>query len=296
MAKYTGFLVLQAPAKVNLHLKIAGKRADGYHDLDTVMQKLDLTDIVRLALAENPGINLSCLGTDLPEDSSNLVWKAADAFLKETGLEGKVGVRIVLEKKIPIAAGLGGGSSDAASVLKGMNRLVASGLSEDKLLILARSLGADVPFFVVSEPAVRATGIGDKMRSWPSLSGCSLLLVNPGFSVATAWVYKNFTLTRVDKDSNLSDSRKNKTGMDRFESLVNDLERVTIVRYPELGWIKQQMIARGASGALMSGSGPTVFGIFPDQSGIKRNAVVECAEYFTKKYSQGVFITRPAVK
>ncbi len=295
MVNHAESLVLRAPAKVNLYLKIVGKRADGYHDLDTVMQKLDLSDTVSLSFSENPGINLTCPGTDLPENSSNLVWKAADVFLRETGLGERFGVNIVLEKKIPIAAGLGGGSSDAASVLNGMNRLFKIGLSEDTLLDLARPLGADVPFFVVSCPAVRATGIGDKMGSWLSLSACSLLLVNPGFSVATTWVYKNFTLTRGDKDSSLSDSRKNKVDVDGFCPLFNDLETVTIKKYPELEWIKQRMLEYGASGSLMSGSGPTVFGIFPDQSGGKKSAVVECADYFKEMYPQGVFVTRPAV-
>jgi 4-diphosphocytidyl-2-C-methyl-D-erythritol kinase len=293
MCESDSSLVVQAPAKVNLTLYILGKRSDGYHDLDTVMQKLDLADTVTLSRCEKPGVQLSCPGSELPEDESNLVWKAAAAFLQETGLEKKCGVSIVLEKKIPVAAGLGGGSSDAGCVLTGMNRLFQTELTEEALLRLAKSLGADVPFFVVPHSAVRATGIGDKMNFHGSLGNCSLLLVNPGFSVSTAWVYKNFTLTRADKDSILSDSRENDSMSGPLCPLHNDLEAVTVKQYPELETIKRFMIDNGASGALMSGSGPTVFGIFPDRSGSSKDAVSNCAEKLIKKYKQGVFVTRP---
>jgi 4-diphosphocytidyl-2-C-methyl-D-erythritol kinase len=296
MSEPGNMLVVQAPAKVNLTLNILGKRSDGYHDLDTVMQKLDLADTVTLSRCERPGIQLSCPGSDLPEDETNLVWKAAAVFLQEAGLEKKCGVSIVLEKKIPVAAGLGGGSSDAGSVLTAMNRLFQAGLSEETLLRLAKSLGADVPFFVVPHSAVRATGIGDIMSPLRSLSNCSLLLVNPGFSVSTAWVYKKFTLTTVDKDSSLSDSRENESVNGQVCPLYNDLEAVTVKQYPDLEVIKRVMFDNGASGALMSGSGPTVFGVFPDQSGSTMSAVCNCAEKLIKKYGQGVFVTRPVVE
>ncbi len=286
-------LVVQAPAKVNLSLRILGKRSDGYHELDTVMQKLNLADTLTLRRLETPGIQLSCLASDLPEDDSNLVWQAAAAFFKETGIAQECGVSIILEKKIPVAAGLGGGSSDAGSVLTGLNRLFQTGLAEKTLLSLGASLGADVPFFVVSHPAVHATGIGDRMTPYDTLSNCSLLLVNPGFSVSTAWVYKNFTLTRADKDSNLSDSRKNESLNGQICPLYNDLESVTIAHYPELRDVKSCMLENGASGALMSGSGPTVFGIFPDQEGSRVSSLHECAKKLTEKYEGGVFVTRP---
>lgn len=293
MEESVNTVVIQAPAKVNLTLHILGKRRDGYHDLDSVMQKLDLTDTVTLSLCKMPGIQLSCPGSDLPEDKSNLVWKAAVSFLHEAGLESTHGVSIVLDKKIPVAAGLGGGSSDAATVLIGMNRLFKNRLTEKTLLRLAKSLGADVPFFVVPYSAVRAKGIGDRMEIHKSLSHCSVLLVNPGFSVSTAWVYENFTLTRVDKDSNLSNSSEKDAGNGEVFSLYNDLEAVTVTQYPELTSIKKFMLEHGASGALMSGSGSTVFGVFPDQSGRENDHLHECAEKLIEKYGQGVFITRP---
>ncbi len=285
-------LVVTAPAKVNLTLRILSKRADGYHELDSVMQKISLVDTVTLHRLEKPGIQLSCPDSDLPEDNSNLVWKASEAFLEETDLLDRYGVSIVLEKKIPIAAGLGGGSSDAGAVLTGLNHLFQTELPVKTLLCLAKSLGADVPFFVVPSSAVRATGIGDKMVEYKKLGNCSVLLVNPGFSVSTAWVYENFTLTRADKVSNLSDCRKNESLSELCCPLYNDLETVTIQQYPEIQTIKGVMLDNGASDALMSGSGPTVFGIFPDGDMESLN-LRKCVEKLTKKYGAGVFVTRP---
>jgi 4-diphosphocytidyl-2-C-methyl-D-erythritol kinase len=285
-------LVVSAPAKVNLSLRILGRRTDGYHDLDSVMQKISLADTVTLQRQEKPGIQLFCPDSDLPEDKSNLVWKAAEAFLDVANLRDKYGVSIILEKKIPIAAGLGGGSSDAGAVLTGLNHLFQTEIPEKTLLGVAKSLGADVPFFVVPGSSVRATGIGDKMEEHRKLEDCSLLLVNPGFSVSTAWVYENFTLTRIDKDSNLSDCRKNETFDELCCSLYNDLETVTIARYPEIQTIKETMFDNGALGALMSGSGPTVFGIFPDVVG-ENTKLHKCVEKLTEKYGAGVFVTRP---
>lgn len=286
-------VVVKAPAKVNLTLHILGKRPDGYHDLDSVMQKLDLADTLTISCCDEPGVQLSCPGSDVPEDESNLVWKAALLFLKEAGLEHTCGVSIVLEKNIPIAAGLGGGSSDAGCLLTAMNRLLRTGFSQDVLLRLARSLGADVPFFVVPHSAVRAAGIGDRMEEQEPLANCSLLLVNPGFSVSTAWVYENYTLTRVDKDSRLPDSRKNGNISGLVCPLHNDLEAVTIRQYPELETIKRFMLDNGASSALMSGSGPTVFGIFPDSAEAAKDHLRECAGKLKEKYGKGVFVTRP---
>ena len=164
---------------------------------------------------------------------------------------------------------------------------VRSGIGAAKL---AKELGADVPFFVFSEPAVRARGIGERMEMVPSLSHCLVLLVNPGFSVSTAWVFENFRLTRIDKDSSLFDSRENGALNEGDFDLFNDLETVTVDRYPEIASIKESMVKRGAAGALMSGSGPTVFGIFPDGAD---GDVQGCANQLRKRYGDGVFITKP---
>ncbi len=282
--------VLQAPAKVNLTLQILGKRADGYHELDGVMQKLDLCDTLKIQRAKSVGVSLSCPDSDLPEDESNLVFQAAVSFLHHTGFTAKCGVSIVLEKRIPIAAGLGGGSSDAGTLLCGLNRLFACKLDDEQLLGLAKPLGADVSFFVLPDIAMRAEGIGERLTRVDSLSDCSVLLVNPGFSVSTAWVYKNYSLTKTDKVSNLDgfcgSDGENEDGF----VLCNDLESVTIDHYPEIEAIKNAMLTDGASGTLMSGSGPTVFGVFPDGS---TSDVQKCADEMQRKYRAGVFVTRP---
>lgn len=290
MAESGQVLIVQAPAKVNLTLQILAKRADGYHELDSLMQKLDLFDTLRVQRLEKPGIVLRCPDSDLPEDESNLVHKAAALFLEEAGLDKDHGVSLLLEKQIPVAAGLGGGSSDAAAVLCALNQLFETPFSQKKLLELAKELGADVPFFVFPEVAVRARGIGERMEVVPSLSHCSVLLVNPGFSVSTAWVFENFRLTRADNISILSDSPGNGALNGASFGLFNDLETVTIDRYPEIASIKESMLEGGAAGTLMSGSGPTVFGVFPDNAD---GDVQECADLLREKYGDGVFVTRP---
>jgi 4-diphosphocytidyl-2-C-methyl-D-erythritol kinase len=290
MADFAQVLTVLAPAKVNLILQVLAKRSDGYHELDGIMQKLDLFDTLHIKKLRQPGISLCCLDSVLPEDETNLVYKAAVVFLREAGLESKYGVSLELEKRIPVAAGLGGGSSDAGATLSALNDLFELPLSDKKLLNLAKELGADVPFFVIPKAAVRARGIGEKMTPVASLSHCSVLLVNPGFSVSTAWAFENFRLTRADKVSNLFDSRKNGVLNGFSLELFNDLESVTIDRYPDIESIKECMLENGATNALMSGSGPTVFGVFPDDD---NGSVRECAKSLRVSYGDGVFVTRP---
>ena len=195
----SGTITLKAPAKINLTLHILARRSDGYHELLTRMQKLDLADEITLVSRQQPGISLSCSAAGVPEDESNLAWKAAAAFFNEIFPDGKYGVDIHLTKNIPVAAGLGGGSSDAGTTLKGLNSLFQAGLSEQKLIEMARPLGADVPFFASNHNAVLATGVGEKMVGVDSLKDCRVILVNPGFSVSTRWAYENYTLTRAEK-------------------------------------------------------------------------------------------------
>ncbi|MCK5436761.1 MAG: 4-(cytidine 5'-diphospho)-2-C-methyl-D-erythritol kinase [Desulfobulbaceae bacterium] len=260
-------LSLWAPAKINLFLRVIGRRPDGYHDIKTRMQKLGLADHLTISL-QNEGISLSCLGTVLPENETNLAFKAALSFCKYAGVSD--GIKIVLEKKIPVAAGLGGGSSDAAAVLKGMNKLFNTGFGPDSLIDMARPLGADVPFFVIDFSAADATGIGDRLQEIQGLENFSVVLVNPGFPVSTKWVYENFALTTQGNPYMLAPGLYSDTesgmppeGEDSSE-FFNDLESVTISRYPEVGRIKEQLLTDGAGSALMSGSGPTVFGLFAD--------------------------------
>lgn len=283
---------LSAPAKINLYLRILGKRPDGYHDLDTVMQKLDLCDFVTLSIIDEPGIVLHCPDSDLPEDSGNIVFRAALAFLAACA-DRSAGIRITLEKRIPVAAGLGGGSSDAGAVLLGLNKLLEAGFSTAELIGMARSIGADVPFFVTNYGAVRAEGIGDRMACVPSLKNYTIVLVNPGFAVSTRWAYEEYALTTAGKDSKIKNFS---VKIDRDSFLfpgVNDLERVTIARYPEIVALKHDLLDLGAASALMSGSGPTLFGLFPDESGAVSTLVPKAVRALQQQKNLKVFVTQP---
>ncbi|MCK9295358.1 MAG: 4-(cytidine 5'-diphospho)-2-C-methyl-D-erythritol kinase [Desulfobulbaceae bacterium] len=284
-----GKLHLQAPAKINLYLKVLGRRHDGYHELSSWMQKLKLADEITLSSASR-GIKLRCPGVDLAADETNLAHKAAALFFKKTGLNA--GVEIELVKKVPIAAGLGGGSSDAAAVLTGLNILFSAGLSDKELMELGLSLGADVPFFVSGYSAAIATGIGEKLEKRDSLKECWFVLVNPGFPVSTKWVFEefdraqpvNFTLTSGDNPYILG----REINGSKPEKLFNDLERVTAALYPEVSQIKKELTELGAPGALMSGSGPTVFGIFMDFG-----LAAQCAINLQHVHPGRVFLTEP---
>jgi len=284
-------LQLAAPAKVNLSLRIVGRRADGYHDLDTVMQKVNLCDLVTLSIVDEPGVFLCCPDSDLPEDSTNIAFQAARKFLEICSLD-RAGVQITLEKRIPIAAGLGGGSSDAGTVLLGLNSLFGIPLSTTRLIDLARSLGADVPFFVTNFGAVRAEGIGDRMTPIPSLRGCRIVLANPGFSVSTREVFEKYALTIGDKNSKIKNFQK-LTDQSVACAAINDLESVTLSSHPEIESLKLDFLALGASLVLMSGSGPTYFGIFPDENGVASTLVGQAVHVLQQRKNIKVFVTQP---
>lgn len=257
----TRSLHLKAPAKVNFRLDVLRRRPDGYHDLRMLMQRIDLCDELEISLLDTPGISITCDGSDLPVDNGNIVWRAAAAMLEKT--PGQVGVSIRLTKKIPIAAGLGGGSSDAAATLAGLNSLLGLNLEKAELMKMGLKLGADVPFFIFGKPAI-ATGIGEKLTALEVMTPIWLLLVNPGIHVSTAWVYQNLRLTTdkvADKIPLLY-----KSADDVCAIMANDLEAVTLNKFPVIREIKELLMAAGARGVLMSGSGPTVFAIFSDES------------------------------
>lgn len=251
-----------APAKVNFHLRVVGKRPDGYHDLVSVMQALELADELVLERRDS-GVSLSCGNADVPQGRDNIIHRAAESYITETGVRGGVSIR--LDKKVPMAAGLGGGSSDAAAALKGMEALYGA-LPRARLMELALSLGADVPFFL-SWPCALAEGVGEKLTELPPPDGVWLVLVNPGFAVSTRWVFENLKIELTNNHNNTTlppfEGRMPDAGF-LVSLLHNDLERVTAVRYPEINLIKESLAGAGAFGALMSGSGPTVFGIFED--------------------------------
>ncbi|WP_291317106.1 4-(cytidine 5'-diphospho)-2-C-methyl-D-erythritol kinase [Desulfuromonas sp.] len=249
-----------APAKINLCLHVLGRRTDGYHDLAMVMQRVSLYDRVELALSEHPGVRASCPGLVLPEGGENIAASAARLLLKRVGSAS--GVDILVEKNIPAAAGLGGGSSDAAAVLMGLNEMLGAGLTREELMAMGGELGADVPFFIFQD-AAWATGVGDVLEKLPGLPPVWYVLVNPGISVSTAWVYRNLGLTSTGGVAKMP--RFFRTSGELVRLLHNDLERVTIARHPQVAEIKGRLLDLGAEGSLMSGSGPTVFGVFASE-------------------------------
>ena len=285
-------LTLKAPAKINLFLKVLNRRPDGYHEIESLMQKIELFDILHLS-RQGEQISLSCPGNTLPEDRENLAYRAAHAFFSATGI--KAGIKIILEKNIPVAAGLGGGSSDAAAVITGLNTLLNANLAREQLIDIARPLGADVPFFVQDCSAAMATGIGDCIQQVLPMRELSIVLVNPGFGVSTKWVYENFPLTSNSNTYILA--RDQKTTKDfhaaapsLYEELGNDLEVVTINRFPEIGDLKKELKKGGAVTSLMSGSGPTVFGLFASEEDAQRSIM-----QLSKKFGKNVFLARPYI-
>lgn len=250
---------------MNLLLRVVGRRRDGYHELETWMQKLDLFDDITLQMTEHPGVSLECDWPDVPVDGSNLACRAASAYLAASNRLKGSGVQIVLHKSIPAGAGLGGGSSDAGTVLQGLNRIAGMEFSEAELIDLARPLGADVPFFAVEHGAVLATGVGDVMVPVENQSNCTFILLNPGFHVSTKWVFETFALTSENEDSIVASFRKHDIASLSLKNMYNDLEPVTSGKYPEIEQMKERLIDAGAFRAMMSGSGPTVFGVFPDR-------------------------------
>ncbi len=280
-----------APAKINLFLRVQGRRPDGYHNLLTWMQKVDLCDTLDIALVEGGKIQLDCTGAELGCAEDNLAFRAAAAFIAQSRVLEGAGVVLRLQKKIPIAAGLGGGSSDAGAVLRGLNHLAGGEFSASQLADMARPLGADVPFFAVDTGAVLASGRGDEMRPVASLQDEIFVLVNPGFSVSTKWVFENLSLTSKKNIPTLPLFREDGVISYTQDDLLNDLESVTLEVHPEAREIKKDLLASGASAALMSGSGPTVFGIYP-RSKWDVDALQRLADSFRRKYGEKIFVVR----
>ena len=263
----------KTPAKINLGLHIHGKREDGFHELETIFQMVSLYDDVELELLSS-GIKLECDTPGVPTDDTNLVCKAALLLRQSYQVEGK-GVSIRLKKKIPFGAGLGGGSGNAAGVLMGLNRLWDLNIEREKLLALAAELGSDVPFFLTS-PCALGMGRGEQLKVLKPCAKFQVLLVFPGFPVATSWVYQNLKLKLTKRENNISILRKNLSLSDITSlgsRLYNDLEPIVIQRFPEVQVVKDELRAWGALGVLLSGSGSTVFGIFDDPE----KARVACA-------------------
>ena len=291
-------LKFKTPAKVNLGLHVHGKREDGFHELETIFQMVSLFDDVELELLSS-GIKLECDMPGIPTDDTNLVCKAALLLRKSYQVEGK-GVSIRLKKKIPFGAGLGGGSGNAAGVLMGLNRLWDLNIEREKLFTLAAELGSDVPFFLTS-PCALGKGRGERLKVLEPCSKFQVLLVFPGFPIATSWVYQNLRLKLTKRPNNISILRKN-LSLSNITSLgsqlYNDLESVVIQKFPEVKVVKNELWAWGALGVLLSGSGSTVFGIFDDPekaqvacaslNGDWERVVTETIESFTEFYPEEI--------
>ncbi|HML80109.1 4-(cytidine 5'-diphospho)-2-C-methyl-D-erythritol kinase [Geobacter sulfurreducens] len=260
-------LMLKAPAKVNYRLDVLRRRPDGYHDLRMIMQRIDLCDEIEISLTDRPGIRVVCGREGVPDGPGNIAWRAADALLALSA--DKPGIDIAITKKIPVAAGLGGGSSDAATVLMGVNELLGLDLPEKRLREIGVTLGADVPFFIFGRTAL-AEGIGEELTAIDGVPAAWIVVVNPNVPVSTAWVYQNLQLTGEAARVKIPCFFENVS--DVCAILSNDLESVTIPRYPVIGEIKRELLAAGALGSLMSGSGPTVFALFEEEDAAVRAA------------------------
>ncbi len=264
-------ICVKAHAKINLSLDIVGVLPDGYHRLESVMQRLALHDVLDFAPLDGE-IVLETDSPEVPAGEDNLVVKAARLLARTTGCS--LGARICLEKRIPVSAGLGGGSADAAATLTGLNRLWQLGLETGQLLDLAAGLGADVPFCLAGRTAF-AQGKGEMLTELAGLPVAGVLLVKPPFGVSTAQAYAGYD---SGPRKRLSDSKKmveavQSGSLDRVAAcLGNDLEQVTLGRYPELVEIKRRILATGALGALMAGSGPTIFGLYRSPDAARKAA------------------------
>jgi len=250
-----------SPAKINFFLHVRGKRPDGYHELFSLMCRINLFDKITLQIGDTheDGVEIYCSHPEVPADATNLAYQAARLF--QSRLNTAEGIKIHLEKHIPVGAGLGGGSSNAASVLLALNTYYGHPFSPRHLMELGLKLGADVPFFIFQKPAI-ATGVGEKLEAFQGDLPYHILLIYPGFSVSTAAVYQNLNLglTKDKKKPTSNHLKPNRFNL--VDHLSNDLEQVTALKYPEIGWAKEKLLKSGAAGALMSGSGPTVFGLF----------------------------------
>ena len=279
-------VTVEANAKINLTLDILGKRPDGFHEVAMVMQTIGLHDTLVMEKTERD-IKLSINVPWLKADEKNLAWRAAELMRQEYGLEG--GVRIELTKRIPIAAGLAGGSADAAAVLKGMNDLYGLQLSEEKLCELGARLGSDIPFCIMGGTML-ATGRGEILTRLSDMPETWVVLAKPRISVSTAWAYQNYDEQGAErhpdneaiKQAIARGNRKAVAGL-----LCNVLESVTIKKYDVIAEYKQMMLDKGAMASMMSGSGPTVFGLAKS-----REQAEAIADVLRQRTNADVFVTR----
>ncbi len=276
-------MIAKAYAKINLGLHIVGKRPDGFHDIETIFHRIDLFDVINIEKSED----ISIVSTDptIPTDSGNLCWKAAELLRKESGTA--FGARIAIEKNIPVGAGLGGGSSDAAAVLTALNAMWGLSMSEDVLRRIALQLGSDVPFFLDNSSAY-GEGRGERLTPLELNLPYWIVLVNPNIHVSTPWAY-----TRLSEERNGTFPHRprliDRIGKDVVAGVLraeNDFEGIVFSEHPKIGSIKQQLNELGAVLSLMSGSGSTMFGLFDDKV-----STMKAFQFFSKEYF--VHLTEP---
>ncbi len=262
-------ITVSAPAKINLTLDVLGKRADGYHDIESVMHQINLCDLVSVTRIPE-GIEVYSNRDGLPGGKNNLAYRAAEAMVSGLGI--KTGFRIFLEKNIPLGAGLAGGSTNAAAVIKAIDRLLGINLNLNDMLEIGQQAGSDVPFCLFGDTAI-ARGRGELLTRVNRRIKLHLVLVNPGFQVSTARVYNLIdqeTITDRPDTLRMAEALTNGDFTGVVSSLKNVMEKVTFKLHPEVAGIKDILVQAGAAGALMSGSGPTVFGLFSDAEAARR--------------------------
>ena len=271
---------VKALAKINLGLDVVRRREDGYHEVRMIMQTIHLYDLLEIQKIREPEIQIVSNLSFLPVNENNLVYKAARLLQEEFALTD--GISIKLTKRIPVAAGMAGGSTDAAAMLYAMNQLYDLGLSRRELMKRGVQIGADVPYCLMRGTAL-AEGIGEKLTPLPPMPKCQILIAKPPISVSTKMVYEKLDSCEIKEHPDIDgilDGLKNQDLEQVAASMGNVLEKVTVEAYPVIAQIKECMMEAGALGAMMSGSGPTVFGIFRDRRTAK--------EAFTKVKAQNL--------
>lgn len=273
-------ILVKTFAKINLSIDVKGRLDNGYHEVEMIMQSVGLFDTVTVEKTKSR-ISVRCAQPYVPNDRRNIAWKAAELFFSESRIKGGAGITI--KKNIPVAAGLAGGSTNAVGVLKALNNLYGKPLDNNAIYSICQRLGADVPFFIAGGTQL-AGGIGDKLSVLPDFDGVSIVLVKPPFPVSTPWVYKNLKLGNLGQ-------RPDTKGLIRAikeyditfvaNNMRNVLESVTVKEYPELQLIMERFRSLGALGTRMSGSGPTVFGIFTDEKQAEK-----AEEFFLSHYKE----------
>lgn len=288
MTRIMDFVERKAYAKINLGLDVLRQRSDGYHEVKMIMQTVDIWDRLTFCTSSEPGIELSVGDAALPVGKDNLIYRTAELIIKEKNI--RQGVRITLEKNIPVAAGMAGGSADAAAVFHGFNELFDLSMSLEEMKKLGVKIGADVPYCIIGGTAL-SEGIGEILTPLPAPPACILVVAKPDIDVSTQFVYENLHADRLKAHPDIDGMAEAiKVGDLRgiTERMDNVLETVTIREYPVIEGIKELMKTEGAESALMSGSGPTVFGIFAE-----REAAQKAADKIrSRKLTEQVFITQ----